>query len=217
MRVIEDLMNMGGRSFFLDAAEELAQLPPEAAGQLTARQRAFFQGFPDTLHALADRAVADLPDLPALATWLHDLAAARCTLEVHLPEYVSPQTWLRFPLEEKWRPAFNLLTPSFSPEGTPPAPLDALYRLVGEIDHNGFMWAGGLQAPERRVMGRGEGVPLYLCYQTFNGDSLGYDAAGQAYWYLHEGDAVRRYGPVMAFLEAYLAALCAHTELWAEV
>jgi len=31
------------------------------------------------------------------------------------------------------------------------------------IDHNGFMWAGGLQAPERQVMGRDEGVPLYLC------------------------------------------------------
>ena len=38
MRVIEDLMNMGGRSFFLDATEELAQLPPEAAGQVTTRQ-----------------------------------------------------------------------------------------------------------------------------------------------------------------------------------
>ena len=133
---------MGGQSFFLDAAKELTQLPCEAAGQVTARQRAFSQGYPDSLHALA---------------------VARCILEIHLPEYVSPQTWLRFPLEKKWRPAFNLCTPSVPTEGATPAPLDALYRLMGEIDHNGFMWAGGLQAPERQVMGRGEGVPLYLC------------------------------------------------------
>ena len=139
MRIIEDLMNMGGRSFFLDAAEELGQLPPNAAGQVTARQRAFFQGYPDSLHALAERAASELPELPALATWLRGLAAARCTLEIHLPEYVSPQTWLRFPLGKKWRPAFNLLTPSAPPKGAPPALLDALYRLVGEIDHNGFM------------------------------------------------------------------------------
>lgn len=220
IRINQDPMGMGGTSTLIANMSGFAQIPATEQQLVTPRQLGFFEHLPQSILDLEARAKAELPEVPELARWLRTLPSAPCEIEIYNTVYIAPQVWLRFRFGEKWAPAINLTEPAVDPKWPLPEALRTVYRLVGETNHNGFMTAGGLCAPDKGIDAWDGGTwtghkEFYKCYETFTGDAFGFSEKGETFWYLHEVRSLKPYPNMVDFLNAYFKHLSKRTELWA--
>ena len=144
----------GGFSYFIKDPTEVEKLDPRAAILLEPNQIAFLKQYHKNLENMVKRA-AKLKSIPNLAKWLASLWYTRPVLEVHTSSelYNMDAVWLRFPIQDEdqqpWEPGFNLLTAPNTRTLQMPEPLEAVYNITGEINHNGYGIAGRLHHPGR--------------------------------------------------------------------
>lgn len=182
----------GGEIHLLTDVADLDALPVAGRKLLTVYQMEQFRDFPGALLALAESA-----DLPYVAAWLRVLAQAQaCRLEVCLTAYSKPQVFARYIVTEKWMPALSFQATHDLPYKTP-ALLRQVYALVGEINFDGYGYAGGLLCPPDKYPDfgsynewRDETMPDYegfmAFYQSWTGDLLLVNAEGQVGWWVHD-------------------------------
>jgi len=215
---IEDLMGLGGESYFLDDKKDLTQIPPEILEIASPRLLRIFQELPHRILETAEQAKQKLPEIPKLYEWLKSLSSAPTRLEIHSPAYVSQVAYLRFMVEEKWTPAITFANRPFTRDYFYPDMITRLFSLLGEINHNGFMHAGGLIYPDYNghlaTSRRHFTQDIYTFYMTFTGDYLGYNDEEKTFWYFHELDDLRPYKPLNHALNEYFETLLNNKELW---
>ncbi|MFO0553430.1 MAG: hypothetical protein U0271_33920 [Polyangiaceae bacterium] len=123
---------LGGMSYFVETAEDVALLPAPAQALLAKSTLALFEDPPTGLEARARKA-----RFAPLRDWLRSLAAMRCELEVHLPEGPRARAMLRFhPVLEGVRalePALEWVRAASIPKRGP-ASLREVYALAGAIN-----------------------------------------------------------------------------------
>ncbi len=182
----------GGKIHILTEPADMESLPIAGRKLLTAYQLEQFLGFPRSLSALAETT-----NLSYLSRWLKTLAqAAECRLEVCLTEYADPIVFLRYKLAEKWNPALSFQL-TYGMTSKTPSVLQEVYDAIGQVNFDGYGYAGGLLCPpdEYPDLGsyrewRDENMPDYkdyMCfYESWTGDKLLVNADGQVGWYVHD-------------------------------
>jgi hypothetical protein len=190
-KVLEDTP-YGGQIHILTEPANLERLPIAGQKLLNAYQLAQFQGFPDSLLALAETT-----KLSYLAQWLNTLAqATECQLEVCLTEYADPIVLLRYKLTEKWHPALSFQS-TYGLASKIPLLLREVYDVIGRVNFDGYGYAGGVLYPPDRYPDLGsycewrdENMPDYkgyMCfYESWTGDKLLVNVNGQVGWYVHD-------------------------------
>jgi hypothetical protein len=133
-------------------------------------------------------------------------------LEVCLTRFADPLVLVRYLVTEKWTPALTFQATHDLPSKTPPL-LRQVYDLVGRVNFDGYGYAGGLLCPPDRYppLGsyeewRDETMPDYdgfwAFYETWTGDKLLVDTAGQVGWYVHDdADKCRLIGALEVVLQ----------------
>lgn len=185
----------GGEIHILTDAADLDALPVAGRELLTDRQLEQFRDFPGALLALAETA-----DAPYVAAWLRALAQApECRLEVCLTAYVDPLVLVRYMVNDKWAPALSFQATHDLPDQTPTL-LRQIYELIGQINFDGYGYAGGLLCPpdpypylgnydERRDADMPDYAGFVAFYQAWTGDLLLVNDEGQVGWWVHDDNA----------------------------
>jgi hypothetical protein len=147
-----------GFSYRLTKPSDLEQLDISAAYLLEPVQVSFFKDYPKSMTKLVKRA-AKLKSVPNLAKWLASLWNTPPTLEIHTTSdlYDMNAVWLRFAVAAEdegqatsaWAPAINLLDFRNIHNLQVPDLLAGVYKITGEINHNGYGTAGRLHYPDR--------------------------------------------------------------------
>jgi hypothetical protein len=217
----------GGFSYLIKDPKELDQLSQRAAILLEPIQIDFLKNYHKNLESLVKQA-AQLKSIPNLAKWLASLWYTRPTLEVHTTSelYNLDAVWLRFDIQKadpendvpKWAPGINLLNFRNTRNIVVPELLNAVFRITGEINHNGYALAGRLHHPD----------PIedeVAFYETFYNDKAFYRLPDLSiFWEFHgayyESEEERRkFGLYLfdqglsSFLNLYFGALVDKKEL----
>ena len=149
--------NYGGFSYYIKDPGDIDQLSQRASILLEPIQIDFLKNFHKNLERLVKQA-AQLKTIPNLAKWLATLWYTRPTLEVHTTSelYDLDAVWLRFNLQdsdpendvETWAPGINLLNFRNNRNLVVPELLSEVFKITGEINHNGYGLAGRLHHPD---------------------------------------------------------------------
>jgi hypothetical protein len=149
--------NYGGFSYYIKDPGDIDQLSQRASILLEPIQIDFLKNYHKNLERLVKQA-AQLKSIPNLAKWLASLWYTRPTLEVHTTSelYDLDAVWLRFNLQdadpendvETWAPGINLLNFRNNRNLVVPELLSEVFKITGEINHNGYGLAGRLHHPD---------------------------------------------------------------------